>query len=110
MGPHGDVNPDDRLVTGNSRVYTTAHLRRTMLSPCRRLLSGIYIVSLFASTATMRAQVNGSILGTAADSSKAAVPGVAVRVVNVDTNLSQATVTDPFGQYRFLALAVGRYR
>jgi hypothetical protein len=57
--------------------------------------------------ASTHAQVNGSILGSATDTSRAAVPGVAVRVTNIDTNLTQDTVTDSLGQYRFLALSVG---
>src|SRR6185503_17169979 len=65
---------------------------------------------LIAATGSLDAQVNGSILGSAADSTKAAVPGVAVRVTNVDTNQTEQTVTDPLGQYRFLVLPVGRYR
>jgi carboxypeptidase family protein len=43
-------------------------------------------------------------------SSLSALPGVSVTVTNVDTNVSQHTQTDAVGQYRFLALPVGRYR
>src|ERR1041384_399770 len=65
---------------------------------------------LLATCATLHAQVNGSSLGTATDSTKAAVAGVAVRVTNIDTNQTEQTATDPVGQYRFLVLPVGRYR
>src|SRR5437868_5018806 len=76
----------------------------------RRTFCFLPISAFLGFAAMMHAQVNGSILGSATDASKAAVPGVAVRVVNVDTNLTQDAVTDQLGQYRFLALPVGRYR
>ncbi len=59
---------------------------------------------------TLDADVTGSILGTATDPTKAALAGVEITVSNVDTNLTHRTVTDVVGQYRFLALPVGRYR
>src|SRR5262245_33691919 len=66
--------------------------------------------ALIATSGSLHAQVNGSILGNATDSTKAAVAGVTVRVTNIDTNQTEQAVTDPVGQYRFLVLPVGRYR
>src|SRR5690242_8513384 len=59
------------------------------------LLSALIVPSL-------RADVTATILGNARDSSGAAVPGVKVTAINVDTNLSQTTLTDSAGEYRFL--------
>ena len=54
-------------------------------------------------------QVTGSILGTVRDQSSAVIAGVRVVATNVNTNLSQETTSDSVGQYRILALPVGRY-
>jgi hypothetical protein len=58
----------------------------------------------------LKADVTGSILGTATDSSSAVLQGVVVVATNLETNLSQATRTDAVGQYRILALPVGKYK
>src|SRR5690242_4551419 len=58
----------------------------------------------------LKADVTGSILGTATDTSSAVLQGVVVVATNLETNLSQATRTDSAGQYRILALPVGRYK
>ena len=100
-----------RIPPGSQRVYTTPKERPPYMHPTSRPACQFWrIAALFALAATMHAQVSGSILGSATDSSRAAVPGVVVRVVNVDTNLNQEARTDPLGQYRFLALPAGRYR
>src|ERR1041385_1832605 len=58
----------------------------------------------------LQADVTGSILGTATDPTTAVLQGVAVVATNLETNLSQTTRTDSMGQYRFLALPVGKYK
>src|SRR5437588_8124495 len=58
----------------------------------------------------LKADVTGSILGTATDSTSAVVHGVVVVATNMGTNLSQTTRTDSVGQFRFLALPVGKYK
>src|ERR1051326_6031806 len=58
----------------------------------------------------LQADVTGSILGTAADPSSAVLQGVVVVATNLETNQSQATRTDAAGQYRVLALPVGKYK
>ena len=52
----------------------------------------------------------GSISGTVTDQSKALLPGVAIEVVNVDTGVSRALVTDADGRFRALNLPPGPYR
>src|SRR3989449_10176968 len=56
------------------------------------------------------ADVTGSILGTVTDTSSAIIQGVRVTATNVDLNLAKETTTDASGQYRILALPVGRYK
>jgi len=75
----------------------------------RRFLAGTLLLSAPA-LLPMRADVTATILGNSRDSTGAVVPGVKVTATNVDTNLSQATVTDAAGEYRFLSLPVGTYR
>src|SRR3954464_10212806 len=57
----------------------------------------------------VKADVTGSILGTVRDSTDLAIPKAVVVVTNVDTNLSKQANSDETGQFRFLALPVGRY-
>jgi len=59
---------------------------------------------------TLRADVTGSILGNAHDSTGAVVVGVHVTAISIQTNLRQETITDQVGEYRFLSLPVGTYR
>jgi Carboxypeptidase regulatory-like domain len=56
------------------------------------------------------ADVTGSILGVAKDSSGAVLPGVEVGAINLETNVHQSTRTDQTGEYHFLALPVGKYK
>jgi hypothetical protein len=58
----------------------------------------------------LKADVTGSILGTASDSSSAVLQGVVVVATNLETNLSQSTRSDAAGQYRILVLPVGKYK
>src|SRR5262249_3849922 len=76
------------------------------------LIDSLFLCSLLALTVApgLRARVTGSILGTATDSSSGVLHGVVVVATNLETNLSQSTRTDSVGQYRFLALPVGKYK
>lgn len=67
-------------------------------------------VVLLLSQATLLADVTGSILGSVTDATSAVVQGAKVTVTNQDTNQTTEAVTDAQGQYRILALSVGRYR
>lgn len=61
-------------------------------------------------TSSLYADVTGSILGVVRDPTSAVVGGVQITAVNLDTNQSQQATSDASGQYRILALPVGRYR
>src|SRR5437867_4560331 len=52
---------------------------------------------------------NATVLGTVTDSAGAVVPGVSVRVKNVDTGVTQSAVTDGAGQFRLGNLSIGNY-
>ena len=52
----------------------------------------------------------GSISGTMTDQTGAAIPGVKVTLVNVDTGLTFTRTSNAAGQYSFSPLKVGNYR
>lgn len=52
----------------------------------------------------------GRVSGTVSDSAGAVIPGAAVRIVNVDTNVAAATATNAGGRYDVPNLNPGRYR
>ena len=60
--------------------------------------------------ANLWCDVTGSILGVVRDPSAAVIAGVEVTATNLDTNLARSARTDANGEYRILALPVGRYR
>src|SRR5580658_9148736 len=56
------------------------------------------------------AQGSGSSLsGLITDNSQAVVPGAAVKVRHLSTNVTSQTVTDNAGYYRFPSLPIGEY-
>ena len=69
------------------------------------------LLVLFVTTAgPARADVTGSILGIVRDPTGAVIPGASVTATNLDTNQARTTTADAAGEYRILALPVGRYR
>ena len=74
---------------------------------------GLYHLSLLLALAVVPVwsqQTGGSILGIVTDQSQAVLPGVVVTATEMDTGVITKVQTDATGQYRFLALPVGRYR
>jgi Carboxypeptidase regulatory-like domain len=61
-------------------------------------------------SASLMADVTGSIQGYVRDSSGAVISGAHVTVTEVATNLNRQTATDSQGAYTFLALPPGRYQ
>src|SRR6516225_5037622 len=53
---------------------------------------------------------NAQLGGLIEDSSKALIPGVTVTATNVDTNVTQTTLSNESGTYTFSALAPGKYK
>src|SRR5579872_6138196 len=56
------------------------------------------------------ADVTGSMSGIVRDSSQAIVVGAKVVATNVETNFTKETIVATDGQYRLLAMPVGRYK
>ena len=78
------------------------------LSSGLKLAAGLIFVVLLAATAA--AQVDRAVLeGTVTDQSGAAVVAARVKILAVDTGISQEQPTNSNGYYRFSGLAVGRY-
>jgi hypothetical protein len=70
----------------------------------------LLLLGLWLSLATVSfAQGEASIQGTVHDSSGGAVPGVAIRVKNLETGAERNLATDEAGRYSAAALPVGRY-
>ncbi|MDE3170834.1 MAG: TonB-dependent receptor [Acidobacteriota bacterium] len=68
------------------------------------------LVLLLACANAVRAQYEtGTISGTAADSSGAALVGATVTATNTGTNIGQSSVTDDAGRYRIAGLPIGTY-
>jgi len=65
---------------------------------------------LVISTTHAVAQISGSVVGTVLDASGAVVPHAKVSLTNVETNVTQTTVTTEAGDFRFPLVPVGRYR
>jgi len=79
------------------------------LSFQRSQLIAVLILTIFGGT-TALGQVDRAVLeGTVADPSGAAIVGVGVQIVAVDTGISNDQRTNSKGYYRFSGLAVGRY-
>ena len=65
---------------------------------------------MLASPGISRADVTGSIAGVVKDRSEATVSGAKVVITNVQTNLTQETVSTTDGSFHILALPAGTYK
>jgi hypothetical protein len=74
-----------------------------------RLFAVTAMLFAFAPAASSQT-IFGTILGTVTDSSGAVVPGVQIRVVNLDTNLERRLLADSSGNYEVTNLPPGPYR
>lgn len=70
-----------------------------------RVLATVLFLFAFAAYA----QTTGAIEGAVADSSMAAIPGVAVKVTNTNTSVSYATTSNSAGYYLVEGLPAGVY-
>src|SRR6202140_2300479 len=70
----------------------------------------LFALGLWASMAIASfAQGEASIQGTVSDSSGGAIPGVAIRIKNLETGAERNLITDEAGRYDAASLPVGRY-
>jgi len=72
-------------------------------------LFSLVLLLLLTSIATAQ-NFRGSLRGTAYDPNGAVIPGATVKVVNIGTNESRATVSNEVGEYTISSLAPGSYR
>ena len=73
------------------------------------LLLFVFALCLLQAT-SLRAQVaTADVVGTVTDASGAILPGAAVTITNLGTNISQTTTTSSTGDYVFTLLQVGTY-
>jgi len=89
----------------------TSNHRRVIRSPFPRLaiLTAVALGVVLIATSAV-AQIDRAVLeGTVSDPSGGVIVGATVKVVAVDTGLTQAQPTNSKGYYRFPGLAVGRY-
>ena len=77
---------------------------RTMIS------LGVLVLALLAGVQSMYAQGNATIVGVVSDSTKAAVAGAHVTLINEGTGIRATALSDSGGRYSFPQLAVGNYR
>jgi hypothetical protein len=71
---------------------------------------GVFILVLLAGIQSMYGQGNATIVGVVSDSTKAAVAGARVTLINEGTGIRATAVSDGGGRYNFPQLAVGNYR
>ena len=69
----------------------------------------LLLTASFLSAVTLKADVTGTIQGVVHDSSGAVVGGAKIVATNVETNLTQETVSGSDGAFRILALPAGKY-
>lgn len=75
----------------------------------RRRPAAIASVLFMVAAMPGRADVTGSLLGVVRDPSGGVVPGVTVTATNLGTTQPRSTTTNSLGEYRILALPVGKY-
>lgn len=74
-----------------------------------RVVLALALTLIVAVTATSAAQSGATIIGTVADTSGAAIPGVTVQVTHVETGTIQTRVSNAQGRYNVPNLAIGTY-
>lgn len=84
-------------------------MRRMVLAGLRRFAKLLAALCLTA-TVQFGQSSRGTIVGTVRDPSGAAVPGVAVRVINEQTNVKSDYLTETNGDYYVPSLVPGSYR
>ncbi|HUN67909.1 MAG TPA: carboxypeptidase-like regulatory domain-containing protein, partial [Burkholderiales bacterium] len=67
------------------------------------------LCAMFAFSAVLYAQVNGTISGTVADPSGSAVAGATVRVISEGTGVVLTNTSDAEGNFVFTAVLPGIY-
>jgi hypothetical protein len=76
-----------------------------------RKLSGLIAVFMlsFGCTRVLGQEVRGSVLGRVTDATGAVVPGVNIKVINLETRVTSETVTNDEGNYKVPFLSPGNF-
>src|SRR4026207_19256 len=76
-----------------------------------RHVSGLVVIAILATPVVSSAQTErGAISGVVTDETKAAVPGVAIKVINAGTNAAANVVSSDSGSFSAANLPPGTYR
>src|SRR6476469_5097271 len=104
-----EVNEGVRMT---SAKFASSHNQCKSRGLMQRLTCRFFFLCLLVliGSASLMADVTGSIQGYVRDSSGAVISGAHVTVTEVATNLNRGTTTDSQGAYTFLALPPGRYQ
>lgn len=89
-------------------------MRNALLRSVETRIKGVgislFALLVFSSAVIAQTQITtGTIQGTVLDANGAAVPGAAVEIKNLETNLSRTTSTDDEGRFSILQLPPGKY-
>src|SRR5215470_7385036 len=88
-------------------MYSGRNSFRTVVSICA-IGAAVVCLSMFNVT-SLYAQATATIVGTVMDPSGATIGGAMVQVKNTGTSITQTTISDEQGRYRFPDLAIGDY-
>src|SRR5512143_2427551 len=76
----------------------------------KRLFCGAVLAVLLLAGAALSQEYRGRIQDTVMDSSRAAVPGATVTLLNIKTNISATKMTSEVGRYLFDLVDPGTYK
>jgi Carboxypeptidase regulatory-like domain len=74
------------------------------------LIGGAILALLFTVSSCIAQTTFGSIVGTLTDSTGGVIPGVQVRLTNLDTSETRTATADADGLYQFVNILPGNYR
>ncbi len=74
-----------------------------------KLAAGLMSIAILAATAYGQ-MITGAVTGTVRDTSGAVVPGVEIKLANVDTGVIRTAVSNRLGSFQFLLVPLGKYR
>src|SRR5262245_39659026 len=99
-----------RLLTFQTGAQGGTMRLHDRLRPTGLAFVAVFAAALLALAGSAQAQVlYGSVVGTVADSTHAAVPGATVTIINVKNNLAREATTRSDGSYSFVNVIPGDY-
>src|SRR5262249_29479573 len=94
-----------RLEVRFTRISRFRQRRRSML----RFRASIFVLCLFSVSALWSQTATGRIVGTVSDPTGALIPGASITVTNVNTQITNDTITNEQGLYQAPLLPIGTY-